>query len=38
MHLDRKGGFYFICMVMIASGALAWWLVMLPLARAFGLF
>jgi hypothetical protein len=38
MYLDRKGGFYFACAVMIACGALAWWLVLLPLTRAFGLY
>jgi hypothetical protein len=36
-YLDRKGGFYVACAVMIAGGALAWYLVLLPLARLLGL-
>jgi hypothetical protein len=38
MYLDRTGDYYVVCMIMIASGALAWYFVLLPLARAFGLF
>jgi hypothetical protein len=38
MYLDRKDGFYFACIVMIAIGALAYYAVVAPIARALGLF
>jgi hypothetical protein len=37
VYLDRKGGFYFACAVMIAGGALGWYLVLLPLLRLLNL-
>jgi hypothetical protein len=38
VYLDRKGGFYFACAVMIAGGALAWYFVLLPLLRLLGVY
>jgi len=38
MYLDRRGGFYSVCMVVLAIGAVAYFAVVAPIARALGLF